>query len=115
MATADSSAEFDDLVLIEHDQEPILVRLRGEHDHFSAWTLWQGIAEAIAASDGDVVADLSAVQFMSASTLGVFLRAQELLQQQSRRFVVRAASKRARRVFEVCELLGMVEEALPTG
>jgi anti-anti-sigma factor len=109
---ADSEPEFDDLVRIEHDQNPILVWLCGEHDFFSAWTLWQGMAEAIGASDADVVADLSDVEFMSVSNVNVFLRARELLQQQSRELVLRAPSKRARRVFEVAGLLSIVDEKL---
>ena len=115
MAFADSPAEHDGLIRIEHDQNPIVVWLCGEHDFFSAWTLWQGLAEAIETSDADVVADLSAVEFIGVPNLGVFLRAQELLQQQSRRLVLRAPSRRARRVFEVAGLLDIVDETHAAG
>jgi anti-anti-sigma factor len=108
---ADSAAEYDGLLRIEHDQNPIVVRLCGEHDFYSAWTLWQGMAEAIETGDADVVADLSAVEFMGVANLAVFLRARELLQQQSRQLVLRALSTRARRVFEVSGLLDIVDEA----
>jgi anti-anti-sigma factor len=111
VAFGGSGAEFDDLIRIQHNQNPILVWLCGEHDYFSAWTLWQAMAEAIETSDADVVADLSTVEFMGVSSLSVLLRARELLQQQSRRLVLRAPSKQARRVFEVADLLDIFDES----
>ena len=110
MAFGDDAAESDDLVRIEHNQNPIVVWIRGEHDYFSAWAIWSGMAQAIASSDADVVADLSAVEFMSVSTVSVFMRARESLREQSRRFIVRAPSHPARRVFEVAHLLDLLDD-----
>jgi anti-anti-sigma factor len=52
-----------------------VVWLRGEHDVSTVSALSQTMARAIALDDGDLVVDLSGVQFMDAATVGVIVRA----------------------------------------
>jgi anti-anti-sigma factor len=89
-----------------------VVRLRGEHDLSTVDALSESLAAAIALDDVDVVVDMSEVQFMGAATVGVLIRARELLRMRSRSLVVRSPSWCARRVLESCgdtELLDGVE------
>jgi anti-anti-sigma factor len=84
------------------DADGSVVRLRGEHDFYTAPELWATMARAIAFDDGDVVVDLSAVDFMSASTVGVLVQARDFLQKRSRSLTLRSPSTRALRVLGLC-------------
>jgi hypothetical protein len=59
------------------------------------------MARAIALDDAELVLDLSDVQFMSVSTLGVIVRARDFLRLRSRSLTVRSPSACARRILEV--------------
>jgi anti-anti-sigma factor len=80
------------------------VRLRGEHDCSTDDALCLELACAIALNDGPLVVDLSEVSFMSASTLGVIVRAREFLRGRSRSLTLRCPSAFARHVIEACGL-----------
>ena len=86
------------------DADGSVVWLRGEHDLFTLAGLWETMARAIAFDDGDVVVDLSAVDFMDASTIGVLVRARTLLGKRSRSLTLRTPSTRASRVLGLCGL-----------
>ncbi len=86
------------------DADGSVVRLRGEHDFYTAPALWHTLAQAIAFDDGDVVVDLSGVDFMGASTVGVLIRASDFLQKRSRSLTLRSPSTRALRVLGLCGL-----------
>jgi anti-anti-sigma factor len=95
-----------------------VVWLRGEHDLSTVDALSETLAGAIALDDADVVVDLSDMQFMGAATVGVLIRARELLRTRSRSLVVRSPSWCARRVLELCGdtgLLDRADAAAPTG
>jgi anti-anti-sigma factor len=79
-----------------------VVWLRGEHDLSTVGPLSEILARAIASGHGDLVVDLSEVQFMAAATVGVLRRARQLLGVQSRSLALRSPSRRARRVIELC-------------
>jgi anti-sigma B factor antagonist len=79
-----------------------VVWLRGEHDMSTLSGLWEIVARAIAFDDGDVVIDLSAVDFMDASTIGVLVRARTILAERSRSLTLRSPSTRAVRVLDLC-------------
>ena len=81
-----------------------VVWLRGEHDLFTLAELWEAMARAIAFADGDVVVDLSAVEFMDASTIGVLVRARTILGKRSRSLTMRSPSTRASRILGLCGL-----------
>lgn len=93
----------------------VVVWLRGEHDLSTAPALSEAMAWIIAVDDADVVVDLSEVQFMGAATVGVLIRARELLRLRSRSLMVRSPSRFAQRVLELCGDTGLVDpiEATP--
>jgi anti-anti-sigma factor len=88
-----------------------VVWVRGEHDISTTPALSDTIARAIALDEPDVLVDLSEVQFMSAATVGVLIRARELLDRQSRTLTLRAPSACVLRVLEVCGLSGIFRAA----
>lgn len=81
-----------------------VVWLVGEHDAFTASELSETLARAMADDDGDLLLDLSGVDFMGVATVGVIVRANEFLGQRSRSLAVRCPSGRARRVLELCDV-----------
>jgi anti-anti-sigma factor len=88
-----------------------VVWVRGEHDISTTSALAETIARAIALDEPDVLVDLSEVQFMSAATVGVLIRARELLDRQARTLTLRAPSACVLRVFQVCGLSGIFQAA----
>lgn len=91
-----------------------VIWLRGEHDVSTVATVWDTIAQVVDHDDTDLIVDLSQVQFMGASTVGVIVRAKELLRPRARHLAVRAPSRCARRVLDLCSL-GELIEAEPAG
>ena len=87
----------------------IVVCLRGEHDLATVAELSATMARAITLSDADLVVDLSRVEFMSASTIGVVVWARELLRARDRSLAVRTPSRCARRVLELCDLSDLID------
>lgn len=88
------------------DGDRTVVWLRGEHDLSTTVALADTLARAIALDYADLVIDLSDVQFMGAETVGIIVRAHELLGKQSRSMTLRAPSRCARRVLELCSVTG---------
>ena len=82
----------------------IVVWLWGEHDVSTDTALCLTLARAIAVGRAGVIVDLSGVEFMGASTLGVIARARELLRPGSASLTVRSPSAFLRRVMSVCGL-----------
>ncbi len=93
----------------ERDADRTVVWLRGEHDMSTVDSLSETMARAIALDDADVVVDLSEVQFMSAATVGVIIRAREFLRLASRSLALRAPSKCAGRVVDLCGLADLFD------
>ncbi len=83
---------------------PTVVRLRGQHDVSTDAALCQTLACAIACNGAPLVIDLSEVEFMGASTIGVIVRAREFLRLRSRSLTVRSPSVHARRIIDLCGL-----------
>ena len=102
------------MVLTESKVDRTIVCLRGEHDAFTAGALSETIAAATARGQGDLVVDLSAVEFMSAATVRVFLQARERLLLQSRSLVLRSP-RRAQRVLDLCGIADRFEPAAGGG
>jgi anti-anti-sigma factor len=109
MALAESGSMFP-LFRVDYGEGRTFVFLSGDHDFSTAQALGQVMAEAIATNDADLVVDLSQVEFMSATTVGVLVRARAFLQQHSRTLTVRASSTRARHLLELCDLLHIAED-----
>jgi anti-anti-sigma factor len=87
----------------------LVVCLRGDHDLSTVAELSATMARAISLSDADLVVDLSRVEFMSASTVSVIVRARELLRARDRSLAVRTPSRCARRVLDLCDLSDLID------
>lgn len=83
---------------------PTVVWLQGEHDITTDGDLQRALAGAIAANGAAVVLDLSEVDFMSASTLGVIVAARRFLRHRSRSLTVRSPSTSLVRILDICGL-----------
>ena len=83
---------------------PIVVWLWGEHDASTGTALCLTLARAIAVDSAGLILDLSEVDFMGASTLGVIVRAREFLRQRSASLTVRSPSAVARDIIDACGL-----------
>lgn len=86
-----------------------VVSLNGDLDRAVADDLAGALADAIALHDADLVVDLRDVTFMDASTVGVLVGIQEVLDRYGRNLRLRLPSRPARHVLEVCGLAGLVE------
>lgn len=86
-----------------------IISLRGAHDLSTATDLTDAVGQARAIGHGDVVVDLSDVEFMDGAIVGVLLRARYDLARLSRRLTVRSPSNLARRVLSLCELNDIIE------
>jgi anti-anti-sigma factor len=91
--------------------DAVVVALAGEHDLATVDRIAEAFAGAIATGDGDLIVDLSDVEFMDASTIAVLFRTRFLLRQRGRGLVVRAPSPSARYVLRLCGS----ERLLPSG
>jgi anti-anti-sigma factor len=86
-----------------------IVWLGGEQDASTAAGLTGSLASAIAVGEGDVVVDLSAVRFMDAAIVTVLVTCKKLLSVQSRRLTLRAPSRNAQRILDLCGLVELLE------
>jgi anti-anti-sigma factor len=81
-----------------------VVWLHGEHDISTDGDLVRTLAGAMALNEGALVLDLSDVELISASTLGVIVTARKFLRQRSRSLTVRSPSAFVRRTILICHL-----------
>jgi len=89
--------------------DPTIASLRGEHDLSSVPALCETLAAAIADGGADLILDLSAVEFLDASTVRVIAAAGEFLGARSRSLVLRSPSRCAQRVIDLWGLSDLVE------
>lgn len=95
-------SSFSSQCAVGRDADRTVVWLHGDQDISTVAGLSEMMAQAIALDDDDVIVDLSGVAFMGAATLGVIMRARQLLRLRSRRLALRSPSRCARRVLELC-------------
>ncbi|HUC15907.1 MAG TPA: STAS domain-containing protein [Acidimicrobiales bacterium] len=88
----------------ERETCPTIIWLRGEHDIATDGALRRTLEGAIALNDAAILIDLSEVELLSASTLGVIVAARNSLRQQSRSLTMRAPTPHVRRVISICGL-----------
>jgi anti-sigma B factor antagonist len=86
-----------------------VVSLRGEQNMNTAIDLAKVLAAASAAGDGDVVVDLSKVQFMDAAIITALVRGRNILRSQSRQLMLRAPSGLLGRLLHLCGLAGPID------
>jgi anti-sigma B factor antagonist len=95
------------------DRARQVVWLRGEDDLSTAARVAEVLADAAEEGDGDLVVDLSQVEFMDAAIITVLIRRRGLLRAQSRDLLLRDPSWHARRVLDLCGLLELVDPVPP--
>lgn len=78
--------------------------LRGEHDMATAAQVHEAIDRLKQSTSDEVVIDLGDVDFLDASIIRVLVAAGRGLEAQGRSLVLRAPSRTARRVLELCGL-----------
>jgi anti-sigma B factor antagonist len=86
-----------------------VIWLEGEYDLATVSALSETIARAMESGGGELVIDLSGVQFIDATTIGVIIKARNDLDRQQRSLALRAPSKFARRVLELCDLAALLD------
>ena len=88
-----------------------VVSLGGEHDASTAADLADTLSTAREMGDGDVVIDLSELQFMDAAIARELTRCRYALGLHSRALMLRAPSRFARRLLGVCGLMDAIDPA----
>jgi anti-anti-sigma factor len=89
--------------------DTMVVQLRGDHDSSSVPTLAKTLASAVASENTNLVVDLSEVQFISAAAVRVLTAAGEFLSGEGRTFRLRSPSRSARRILDLCGVVGLYE------
>jgi anti-anti-sigma factor len=87
-----------------------VVWLRGKHDISTVAAVWEMLDGFIALDDSDLVVDLSDVQVIDASTIGVIIQARDSLQPRLRALRLQAPSSCARRLLEMYDLAGLIDD-----
>jgi anti-sigma B factor antagonist len=95
--------------MVRRDGTRTVVSLRGEQNMNTAIDLAKALTAASAAGDGDVVVDLSKVQFMDAAIVTALVRGRNILRSQSRELMLRAPSGFAGRLLYLCGLVGPID------
>jgi anti-anti-sigma factor len=94
---------------VSRDGEQEVVWLDGEQDIATADVLADTLSKAISADDANLVVDLSGVTFMSTATIDELIRARNLMLGLSRNLTLRSPSRCARRLLDICGLIGLAE------
>jgi anti-sigma B factor antagonist len=103
-----NSAALEGVAVATRDEKDNVVWLSGEYDLSTATELGHTLARAMIRKEGELVIDLSEVQFLDASTMRAFIRADGALRTQSRSLSLRSPSAFARRILDLCGLAGLV-------
>ena len=88
-----------------------VIYLEGDFDITTVAALSQTMARTLAIDGGELVVDLSGVQFMDAATIGVMIGVRQELRSQFRSLTLRAPSTVAQRVLGLCGLTDMLDLA----
>lgn len=83
--------------------------LRGEHDISNSTALADELSRAIAGQQGDLVIDLSEVEFMGVATAAVLTRARDFLGSRGRELKLRSPSAPTARLLGFCGLAASIE------
>jgi anti-sigma B factor antagonist len=112
----DLAGEDEDAPVVRREGARTVVALHGEQDMSTAPDLAEALAAASNSGEGDVVVDLSEVQFLDSAIITELARGRDVLRSQSRALMLRAPSKFALRLLEVCGLVGpTVRSRRPVG
>ena len=86
------------------DGDGLVLSVSGEIDMVTATDFEQDLEHVLAAAAGDVVVDLSQLDFIDSAGLGVLMTALRRLQEQDRRFALVILQRRVMRTFIVTGL-----------
>jgi anti-sigma B factor antagonist len=98
---------------VPRDHAQLVVWLCGEHDMSTATSVTNVLADITAASDGNLVVDLSQVEFMDARIINALIHSRNVLRTRSRDLTLQAPSSVARRILSLCGLLGLIDPGPP--
>lgn len=91
--------------------ERTVLWVRGDHDIATKVSVAVGIVRAAECDETRVIVDLSGVTFMDASTVGAIVGTANRLRSRGQSLEVRAPSRPARRVLELCGLAHLIQQA----
>ena len=91
------------------DPARTVVSVHGDHDTTTSAALSLTLLDAARLDGGDLVVDLSCVEFMDASIVSTLVAVRDHLAVASCTLSVRNPSPRARRVLELCGLEGLID------
>ena len=86
-----------------------VVWLCGKHDISTVAAVWEMLDRCIALDHTDLVVDLSDVQCIDASTVGVIIQARDSLRPRARAVRLQSPSTSTRRVLEMCGLAELID------
>jgi anti-sigma B factor antagonist len=84
----------------------MLLAVEGEIDIATSPRLIAALNDAVTDTDGTVVVDLSAVEFMDSTGLALLIRAQRRMSRHGRGFAVVCPDGPVRRIFELTDMVG---------
>jgi anti-anti-sigma factor len=95
-------------VWVSHHNSHTVMRVHGELDLATASQLRSRLDALIADADGPILLDLADVTYLDSTGLCAILAANEDLDTQGRDLRVIKASVQVRRIFELCDVTGLV-------
>lgn len=96
------SLVFADAPSVEYRHGQPLLCVRGTHDACTVASLAEELARVMAWDHDDVTVDLTGVEFMDSSTVGVLTRARAFLEARGRSLRLQSPSRPARRLLDLC-------------
>ena len=91
-------------VRTEREGEHAVVKISGDLDIYSSSELRDALLDLVDAAAGTVVVDLSDVEFIDSTGLGVLVLAQKRLRQQGGEVILRSPSHKTRTILELTGL-----------
>ena len=98
-----------DVRVVRAEADRTIVALRGEADASTTAILSDAVSRVIASRAGNVVVDLSQLEFVDTATVRVIATAHHLLASQGRTLAVRSPSRLGRQVLELFALTHLIE------
>lgn len=96
---------------LDRDGTRTAVWLDGDHDMATVPVLADALSRAIFIDDADLIVDLSGVTFIDAATIGVVMRARNILRPHGRNLTMRRPRPCATRLLDLCGLNCLLDAA----
>jgi len=101
---AEVGADSFEVTVVIHDEDDVVVSIRGEIDLGSAPRLWKALDEAIPETKQRFVIDLGNTAFVDSTALAVFVRAFKRLRHRGAELVLRSPRTNVRNVLHITGL-----------